>query len=160
MTAQTHQSSETLYERDYALWLEMTVEQLKQKKFSTLDLENLIEELESIGRSDRRALESLLTRLWEHLLKLTYWKSELEYNRKGWKGEIVNFRIQIENLLEDSPSLKSYLEKIYDRSYKNARKIVINSTGLKPETFPTEPIATLTEVLDEDWFPDRQSGNR
>lgn len=156
MTPQTQPTSQTLYDRDYALWLETTIEQLRQKKFDFLDLENLIEELESMGRSDRRALESLLTRLFEHLLKLAYWKSERDYNRRGWKGEIRNFRLQIQSLLEDSPSLKSHLEKIVSKSYNNARKIMIDITGLDPKTFPTESIATVDEVLDEDWFPDEQ----
>ncbi len=154
MTTQTHPTSQTLYERDYALWLETTIEQLRQGKFSVLDLENLIEELESMGRSDRRDAESLLTRLFEHLLKLSYWELEREYNQRGWKVEIRNFRLQINNLLEDSPSLKSYLEKIFEKSYNNARKMLIDATGLDATNFPTSAIATLNEALDEDWFPD------
>jgi hypothetical protein len=153
MTLQTYLNSPTLYDQDYASWLEKTIEQLKQKNFSVLDLENLIEELESMGRSEKHALKSLLTRLLEHLLKLAYWKSERDYNRRGWEGEITNFRIQINNLLEDSPSLRAYLATVFDKSYKDARKIVIKITGLNPKTFPTEPTATLEEVLDEDWFP-------
>lgn len=153
MTPQTHPTSQTLYEQDYALWLETTIKQLRQGKFSFVDLENLIEELESMGRSDRRALTSLLTRLFEHLLKLVYWESEREYNRRGWEGEIANFRIQIKNLLEDSSSLKSHLDKVFEKAYGDAREILIKVTGLNSKTFPNEPIAPLEQVLDKDWFP-------
>ncbi|MEG3436361.1 DUF29 domain-containing protein [Pannus brasiliensis CCIBt3594] len=154
MDARNSIDSRTLYERDYAIWLETTIEQLKRGQFSRLDLENLVEELEGMVRSDRRALESYLTRLFEHFLKLAYWKSEREYNRRGWTGKITNFRIQIARLLEDSPSLKPYLEKVFQRSYRDARKIFLKTTGLDPREIPAEPIATLEEVLDEDWFPD------
>jgi hypothetical protein len=74
MTAQTYQSTQTLYEQDYQLWLETIIEQLRQGRFSAVEWENLIEELEGMGRSDRRAMISLLTRLLEHLLKLAYWE--------------------------------------------------------------------------------------
>jgi hypothetical protein len=69
-----------LYEKDYYLWLEKTINLLENNQFSDLDLENLIEEISSIGKSEKRSLESYLTRLLEHLLKLVYWQSELEYN--------------------------------------------------------------------------------
>ncbi len=87
------QFTQTPYDQDYHLWLEKTIEQLRSHQFSEMDLENLIEELESMGKSDKRAIESPLTRLLEHLLKYAYWKSEREYNIRGWRGEIRNFRI-------------------------------------------------------------------
>lgn len=118
-----------------------------------MDLENLIEELESMGRSDRRALTSLLTRLWKHLLKLTYWQSEREYNRRGWESEILNFRVQIRNLLEESPSLKHHLERVFEQAYRDAREVVTRATGFNPEIFPECPTASLEQVLDKDWFP-------
>jgi len=153
MSAQTHPTSHTLYDQDYYLWLETMIQQLRQGQFSSIDWENLIEELESMGRSEKQALESLLNRLWEHLLKLTYWESERDYNRRGWKGEITNFRISIQEILEDSPSRKADLEKVFEKSYLDAREIVINTTGFPPKTFPTQPIAPLDKVLDKDWFP-------
>ncbi|NCR99441.1 MAG: DUF29 domain-containing protein, partial [Microcystis aeruginosa L311-01] len=65
-----------LYDRDYQLWLENTINQLRQGDFQGVDWQNLLEELADLGKSERRALESLLTRLLEHLLKLTYWQSQ------------------------------------------------------------------------------------
>ncbi|ACB50495.1 hypothetical protein cce_1145 [Crocosphaera subtropica ATCC 51142] len=155
MTVEINQSIDTLYDQDYNLWLEKTIKQLKSSKFSEIDIENLIEELESMGRSDKRALKSLLTRLFEHLLKIAYWETEREYNYRGWNGEIQNFRIQIRELLKDSPSLKVYLVEIFEECYQDARKITVKKTGLESDTFPDEPIANLEQVLDDDWLPNK-----
>jgi hypothetical protein len=150
MTAQLPQSNQTLYEQDYQLWLETIIEQLRQGKFSAVDWENLIEELESMGRSDKRAMMSLLTRLLEHLLKLAYWQREREYNANKWRSEITAFRVQIEKLLKDSPSLKPYLGGIFHECYLDARKIVSQLIG---DEIPLTEIFTLDQALDKDWFP-------
>ncbi len=78
----------SLYDTDYQLWLGQTVAQLKAQEFSQIDWENLIEEIESLGKSDKRAIFSYLIRLCEHLLKLEYWESEREACFKGWVQEL------------------------------------------------------------------------
>jgi len=80
-----------LYEEDFVLWTEKTAELLKRKEFDLVDWENLIEEVECMGKSDRRAVESLLTQLLIHLLKLSYWESEKERNARHWLEEIANW---------------------------------------------------------------------
>ncbi|MEA5510679.1 DUF29 domain-containing protein [Crocosphaera sp. UHCC 0190] len=154
MTIQTHLSTQTLYNQDYYLWLQTTIKQLKSGQFSTLDVENLIEELESMGKNDRRALESLLTRLLEHLLKLTYWQTEREYNQRGWKNEIRNFRLQIKKILKDSPSLKPYLTEILGECYDDAKNLFMDSSGITASILPQTQIGTVEQILDENWFPD------
>lgn len=154
MSIHTSPSTKTLYEQDYALWLKTTIEQLRFRQFAALDLDNLIEELEGMARSDRRSLESLLTRLWEHLLKITYWRSERTQNFNHWYGEITNFRYQLAKLLADSPSLKPYLEEIFLETYTVARRSVSRTMGVKNEFFPEMPIATREQILDDNWLPD------
>ncbi|MEM6838706.1 MAG: DUF29 domain-containing protein [Cyanobacteria bacterium P01_C01_bin.120] len=110
----------SLYDADYQRWLSETVVQLRSHNFACLDLENLIEEIESFGKREKRALASYLMRLCEHLLKLKYWEAERESCYRGWKVEIRNFRLQIARILEDSPSLKTYLTEIFDREYRDA----------------------------------------
>ncbi len=146
-------STEKLYDQDYQLWLETTLEQLRNSEYSQVDWENLLEEIEGMTRRDKRALKSLLTRLFEHFLKLAYWKSEREYNQAGWEGEIQNFRVQIRRLLEDSPSLKPYLEKIVDECYQDATKITYKKTRLPSNTFSDVPMANVEQILDENWLP-------
>jgi len=135
-----------LYDSDYQLWLENTINQLRQGDFQSVDWPNLLEELADLGKSERRALESLLTRLLEHLLKLTYWQSQRDYNQAGWKKEIRNFRIQIKKILKDSPSLKSYLREILQECYLDARNLLIDETQLDASIFPLEVLANLEEI--------------
>ncbi len=142
-----------LYDQDYQMWLETTLEQLRNSQYSQVDWENLLEEIEGMTHSDKRALKSLLTRLFEHFLKLAYWESEREYNQAGWKGEIQNFRVQIKDLLEDSPSLKPYLIDIIAKSYQNSVKIASRKMEVSSNTFPSVPIANLEQILDDNWFP-------
>ncbi len=144
----------TLYDSDYQLWLENTINQLRQGDFQGVDWQNLLEELADLGKSERRALESLLTRLLEHLLKLTYWQSQRDYNQAGWKKEIRSFRIQIKKILKESPSLKLYLREILQECYLDARNLLIDETKLDASIFPLEVLANLEEILDENWLPD------
>ena len=143
-----------LYEKDYYLWLEKTINLLENNQFSHLDLENLIEEISSIGKSEKRSLESYLTRLLEHLIKLVYWQSELEYNQRGWKNEIRSFRLRIQQIIEDSPSLKPYLSEIFLPCYQNARKLFLDLSGMAENLVSLAPICTIEQALNEDWFPE------
>ena len=144
----------SLYDTDYNLWLEETVKQLQDKDFNAIDWENLIEEIASLGRSDKRAIKSLLTRLFEHLLKLVYWESERDYNQNHWKREIRNFRKQIRDDLKTSPSLKRYLREVFEECYQDSRELVSDSSELPLDTFPTSPVGSVEQVLDEDWLPE------
>nr|WP_207758827.1 DUF29 domain-containing protein [Crocosphaera subtropica] len=143
----------SLYETDYDKWVLQTVQRLQEKKYEAIDWENLIDEVADLSRRERDKLMSLLTRLFEHLLKLAYWESERDYNYRGWNGEIQNFRIQIKRLLRKSPSLKVYLVEIFEECYQDAKKITIKKTGLESDLFPDKPIANLEQVLDDDWLP-------
>ncbi len=143
-----------LYEQDYYLWIEKTRSLLENHQFSDLDLDNLIEEISDMGKSQRQSLKSYLTRLLEHLLKLVYWQSELEYNQRGWKNEIRNFRLQIKQIIEDSPSLKPYLSEIFLPCYQNARKLFLDLSGMAENLVSLDPICTIEQALNEDWFPE------
>ncbi len=143
----------SLYDTDYQLWLAQTVAQLKAQNFSSLDLENLIEEIESLGRSQKHAISSYLMRLCEHLLKIKYWDAERDMCFRGWKLEVRNFRLQIQAELETSPSLKAFLQDIFAKQYKNGRKLFLDASDLSAILIPQEPDFTLEQALDEDWLP-------
>ncbi len=138
----------TLYETDYNQWIQETVQKLRNRNFNDVDWDNLIEEIESMGKNDKRALLSLLTRLLEHLLKLSYWESEKQRSGNHWAAEIVNFRSQIQTRLEDSPSLRSQLKEMYAKVYPVAIKSVSKLFSL-----PEDAHISLSQALDEDWFP-------
>jgi hypothetical protein len=154
MLIQEKLSTQKLYDTDYNLWVLETVKQLENREFNSLDLENLIEEVTDLSRRDKHKLKSLLRNLFEHLLKLAYWQAELARNQSHWKGEIVNFRKQIQDQLEDSPSLKPYLHQIFEKCYQDGREIAATKSQLPLSTFPEKAIANIDQVLDENWFSD------
>ncbi|MBW4577047.1 MAG: DUF29 domain-containing protein [Aphanothece sp. CMT-3BRIN-NPC111] len=154
MVTQPQPTTQTLYDQDYYLWLKTTINQLRAGQFSSVDLDNLIEELESMSRREKRAVKSLLIRLLEHLLKLQFWNIERERNEGHWKGEIRTFRREIKDELKDSPSLKPYILEIFDECYEKARAEASDRSQLPIDTFPVMLIGSLEQILDENWFPD------
>ena len=108
----------TLYDQDFALWIDETVQKLRSGNFSEIDLENLIEEVESLGKSQRRSVRSYLCRLLEHLLKRSYLSMPDCY--RGWEIEIRNFRWELKQEFKDSPSLKRFMSEILVESYQDA----------------------------------------
>ncbi|BAS58683.1 hypothetical protein NIES2135_18080 [Leptolyngbya boryana NIES-2135] len=153
MKSEVTVNSKSLYDTDYQLWIDQTVAQLKAQEFREIDLENLIEEIESLGRSEKHAMSSYLMRLCEHLLKIKYWESERETCFRGWDIEVANFRLQIQELLETSPSLKSFSQDIFSKQYKNGRKLFLKASQLSDKLVPVEPWFTLEQALEEDWLP-------
>ncbi|MDZ8110427.1 MAG: DUF29 domain-containing protein [Nostoc sp. DedQUE12a] len=154
MGIQIEPTIRTLYDQDYYLWLRTTINQLRAGQFSAVDLDNLLEELETIGRSEKRGIKSLLIPLFEHLLKLTYWDRERERNEGHWKGEIRTFRREIKERLKESPSLKPYILEIFDECYQDARTEASDRSQLAIDIFPLIPIGSLEQILDENWFPE------
>ena len=152
MIAELKSTTKTLYESDYSLWVLETVKQLQNRDFEALDLDNLIEEVLDLSRRDKQKVKSLLKRLFEHLLKLKYWKSELVRNQAHWKSEVLNFRQQIRDELRDSPSLKPYLRQIFDECYQDARQLVSITSNLPLSIFPEIAIGDFDQVLDKDWL--------
>lgn len=147
-------ATQTLYDQDYYLWLKTTINQLRTGQFSAVDLDNLLEELETMGRREKRAIESLLIKLLEHLLKLKCWDNERERNQGHWKGEIRTFRREIKKGLKDSPSLKPYILEIFDECYQDARTEASDRSQLSIDIFSVIPIGSLEQILDENWFPE------
>ncbi|MGL5804776.1 MAG: DUF29 domain-containing protein [Xenococcaceae cyanobacterium] len=113
-------TSKTLYDSDFALWIEETVNKLKQRNTEDLDWENLIEEIESLGARDRRELESQLTTLFEHALKRRY--VPLSNCYRSWEVTISRTQQELNQILRDSSSLRNYLMQVMDKCYQNALK--------------------------------------
>ena len=140
----------TLYEADYNLWIEQTVNQLKSGDLQSLDLENLIEEIDSMGRNNRREVRSRLIVLMTHLLK---WQYQPRKRSKSWTNTINEQRLQLKLILKDSPSLKPFLQQVLDDCYEDARKEAAKETKLSPDTFPTALPYSQDDVL-SDFLPD------
>ncbi|MBW4485597.1 MAG: DUF29 domain-containing protein [Tildeniella torsiva UHER 1998/13D] len=104
-----------LYEGDFALWLEDVAAKLRSRDFDHLDIDNLVEEIESLGRSDKKELKSRLVTLMAHLLKRLYIDSA--YDNRGWEITIREQRKELLLLLEQSPSLGGYFAEVFDGAY-------------------------------------------
>ena len=143
----------TLYDTDFYLWIQHTVEALKQQDLDQVDWDNLIEEVESLGRSEKRELKSRLLVILEHLLKLMCWESEKPQNGRGWRNTVIEQRNQVEMILEDSPSLKPWLVESFVESYAKARQQILQKYGLPGNMFPAQPPFSLENALNADWLP-------
>ena len=151
MTAQLeiNNNQDILYDRDYYQWLTQTANLLREKEFTELDLENLIEEIESLGKSEKRAIKSNLIIVIIHLLKYKY---QPRKRSNSWKSSIREHRRRIEELVTDSPSLNNYLSEIFTTCYVAATKQASDETGLSITFFPKECPFSLAESLDEDFL--------
>lgn len=109
---------QTLYDRDFALWVETTVAQLQAQDFAAVDLAHLIEEIDALGKGQRKAVRSYLVRLLEYLLKRRYVLMSDCY--RGWEVEIRNFCQQLKLELADSPSLRGFILEILPQCYEMA----------------------------------------
>lgn len=138
-----------LYEIDDHLWLEKTIEVLKNKRFEELDLENLIEELESLGRRDKSTVASLTEQIIRHLLLLQYWDQEYDFNANHWKTEIISFRSQIKRNL--TTNLQNYLADTLNLIYRDALKFVKQKTDNSVD-FPNTCPYSLEQILNVDYF--------
>ena len=146
------QPKATPYNEDFYLWLMKQAELLRQGYVNELDLENLAEEVESIGRSDKREVYNRLTVLMTHLLKLHF---QPEKRTRSWRSTIREQRRQLRLVFEDSPSLeKTYVLTVFDAVYQDARQDASEEASLSLEVFPATCPYSLEQVLDEDFFPE------
>ncbi|MEM8505487.1 MAG: DUF29 domain-containing protein [Cyanobacteria bacterium P01_D01_bin.1] len=141
----------SLYGVDFNLWVANQVAALKTQRIEDLDLPNLIEEMEDLSRRDKKALRSYLKLLLLHLLK---WQYQPSKRSKSWKVSVSNSRIEIDDILSDSPSLRNYLPTVLAKAYVNAKTLAAAETGLAPETFPTDCPYDLEKALNQDFFPE------
>ena len=136
-----------LYQQDLNLWRQEVVNAIKNQQLENMDWDNLIDEINDMTASEKRALRSYTKRLIEHILKLKHWHDEKEYNQRGWEKEVVNFREEIKSILKESPSLNNYLEQNYLDWYAKSVK------AMKREfTIPTDNLVDLEIIMTDEYF--------
>jgi hypothetical protein len=139
-----------LYDTDFVAWTQQTAEFIRAGKWDGVDWDAVVEEIESLGRSDRRELKSRLEVLLQHLLK---WQYQPSLRGSSWQNTITEQRNRFEDLLQDSPSLNSYLETVLVDSYQRAKKLASNETGSSPDTFPNDLPYSVMQILDVEFLP-------
>ncbi|MCP2729069.1 DUF29 domain-containing protein [Symplocastrum sp. BBK-W-15] len=133
-----------LYETDFYAWTKEQVSLLRNHQWDKIDLFNVIEEIEALGRKERQELRNRLAILLGHLLK---WQFQPQKRTNSWFGTIREQRIQIKLLLEDSPSLKSCLDEVFLAAYEIGLALAIKETQLGEQVFPEASPYTLEQTL-------------
>ncbi|WP_133513355.1 DUF29 domain-containing protein [Candidatus Thiosymbion oneisti] len=151
MTIHTDTINEYAYDGDFYDWTIKTSKLLREGHIGEVDLEQVAEEIEDMGKSDKRALSSYLKLLMVHLLK---WHYQPKYRGISWKLSITNARDEIQDLLKDSPSLNSKVEQLITDRYATARKRASLETGLVLDSFPNACPFSVEQLLDDDYWPD------
>lgn len=152
MSNLTKTNLKKIYQIDEYLWLEETIKILRENRLEELDLDNLIEELESLGKRDFNKVRSLLRQIIIHLLLLAYWQEERERNYRHWQGEVTAFRADLSDLL--TTTLKNKLNENLASIYQTALKIVLQKTGLSQDTIPENCPYSFEQLLDDSWYPE------
>ena len=140
----------SLYEADYLGWIEATAAALKRQDYGAINWENVIEEIEDMGRRERQSLKSNLVILLLHLLK---WQFQPGKQSHSWKASIVEHRQRLEDSVEASPSLKPYLETLLTKAYGNAVERAAAETGLSEAAFPQDCPYTAGQIMSKGFLP-------
>ena len=142
---------ESLYERDFYAW---TVEQaaaLRSGQLRRVDVEHVAEEIEDMGKSQRRGVKSALTVMLIHLLKYRF---QPERRTNSWRATLREHRRRVRDDLADSPSLRPYVGQVLDTCYLDARKAAADESGVPRATFPTVCPFSEHQILDEEFLPE------
>jgi Domain of unknown function DUF29 len=146
--------SPTLYETDFYAWTQEQVTLLRNEQWSQIDLQNLIEEIQSLGKQQRQELRNRLSVLIGHLLK---WQYQPQRRSRSWLATLRIQRLDIAELLEDNPSLKPYLEEALRKAYLKGVELAVGETDLPKRTFPVECPYSLVEIMNYNFYPGEPS---
>jgi hypothetical protein len=138
------------YDGDYYAWLTRQAALLAERRFADLDLDNLIDEIRDLARSEKREIENRLNVLLVHLLK---WSHQPTQRSGGWGSTIIEQRARLLKRLQESPSLRAYPDDVLDEEYAIARDKAAAETGLRAATFPKTCPYTIDQALDPDFLP-------
>jgi hypothetical protein len=147
---ESQKMTSSLYDQDFFEWTRRNAELLRAGRLQQADIEHIAEEIEDMGKRDLRELNGYVLVLLIHLLK---WELQPRRRSRPWESTIVSQRIEIEGILEQSPSLRP---KIFDHlagNYEDAVRLAVIETGLPVGRFPGECPFTVEQILDPEFLP-------
>lgn len=139
------------YEADYYGWTLDQAAAVRAGRFDLIDRENLAEEIEDLGKSEKREIESRLVQVLLHLIK---WQFQPEKRKGGWEASIRVHRQRLIKIITENPSLKHYPGEEMPHAYMEARLAAEKETGIAYEAFPDACPFTIDQVMDETFLPD------
>lgn len=140
----------SLYEQDFHAWSNEQAALLRAGRLSEADIPNIIEEIESMGRGERRELVNRLVVLLLHLLK---WRYQPALRGNSWRLSIKEQRIRLASHLADNPSLKSKLDEALAQAYRLAAIEAERETGLSESSFPKVCPFSFEQLMDDSFWP-------
>ncbi|CAK0753357.1 conserved hypothetical protein [Gammaproteobacteria bacterium] len=140
----------SVHDTDFYTWTQEQVALLRAGRVFELDVDNLIEEIEDMGRSERRELVSRLSVLLAHLLK---WRYQSDHQSNSWRFTIETQRKNVNKLLRQNPGLKPIMEESVVDAYDDARLLAVKETHLGPSTFPENCPWSLGQIMDDKFWP-------
>ena len=141
------------YDKDFHDWAVSQARALREHRPNALDWENLADEIESLGKRDRRKVASDLNKILEHLIK---WRYQPEKRKTGWRSAIREHRDRIARILADSPSLKRWPGGVLNEEYRKARAVALEDTGVPEERIPQHCPFSAKDVLDANYWPEAE----
>lgn len=147
-------ATDSLYKTDFYAWTQHQSLLLRNRQWQQIDLDNVIEEIESLGRQQRQELRNRLAILIGHLLK---WEYQTEKRSRSWFATISIQRLDIGELISDNLSLKPYLSEALKAAYKKGLMLAVKESGLPSKTFPSNPTYSLEAILSERFYPGEES---
>jgi Domain of unknown function DUF29 len=145
-----------LYERDYYTWTQEQARALREHRIEELDWANVAEEIEDLGKREKRALRSQLIRLLGHLIKFAYAREVMWVNNnRGWELSIRGARREALIYLNENPGLRPHVHQIFQSAYGSARLEVMKTLRLPDSAIPEAPPWTLDEITDDAFLPRR-----
>lgn len=139
------------YDGDFFAWSQDQGRRLRETRPNSVDWENVAEEIECLGRSEKRSIESNLCVVLVHLLK---WQYQPAQRSNDWRASILEHRKRIHREIKDSPSLRNYPAEVLADEYETARLSASGETVLDETIFPAPCPYSIDEVLDPDYLPD------
>ena len=139
------------YDDDFFAWTQEQARLLRDGELTGIDATNLAEEIDSVGRSDRREIRNRLIVLLTHLLK---WRFQPERRSPSWSDTIQEQRLSIDSVLADSPSLRPFFAEVLADAYGRARSNAARETRMELLAFPPECPFTPEQILSEDFLPE------
>ena len=140
-------ATQTLYDTDFAEWADRTAELLRARRFGDIDWESVVEEIETLGRSERAAVRSQLRRMLAHFIKQ---RIQPERDGASWRSSVANARFEIRNDIQDSPSLRRHLEDNLQVIYRDAAEEALIQMNCQAADLPADCPWTVEQLLDGD----------
>ncbi|MCI4626221.1 MAG: DUF29 domain-containing protein [Candidatus Magnetoovum sp. WYHC-5] len=146
-------TEQSLYERDFYQWALHNAAMLRQGKLTEIDVGNIAEEIESMGRGEKKELINRLAILMMHLLKLQY-QPQKQKDSNSWVITIMNQRTDISFIFEDNPSLRHELDAIIEKAFKRAMIKFRNETGISQKHLPLNCPYSFEQIMDDEFWPE------